>query len=309
MHIKAARTTGLTGAKTVNGPVMLLSAAILWSFCGVMLKATDWDRMAIVSLRSLIAAAMMLLIIRKPRFTWSVPQIGATLSYVLMVILYVYANKYTTAANAIVLEYTSPIYVAMLGALFLKEKVRRADMFCMAAVFAGMLACFWGSGFSGNLAGNICGVASGLSYALMTIFQRMQKESSNLEPLLLGNIVMFFIGLPFLLDQRIDPEGFTMVAAMGVFQGFPYVLYSLGLKKVRAVEASLITTIEPFLNPLWVFLFIGEVPGGLTVAGGLLVLTAITLRTVYIYRSGNLIVKQEPAEGTPGSADAKIRNG
>lgn len=286
MFTKPATTTTTTGIRTANGPVMLLSAAILWSFCGVILKATDWDRMAIVSLRSLTAAVMMLAIIRRPRFSWSVPQIGATLSYVMMVIMYVYANKYTTAANAIVLEYTSPIYVAILGALFLKEKARLADVFCMAAVFAGMVACFWGSGFSGNLLGNICGVASGLSYALTTIFQRMQKETSNLEPLLLGNIIMFFIGLPFLLRQSITAEGIALVAGMGIFQGFPYVLYSLGLKKVKAIEASLITTIEPFLNPLWVFLFIGEVPGPLTVAGGLLVLASITLRAVYLNRAG-----------------------
>jgi drug/metabolite transporter (DMT)-like permease len=305
MYIEPARTTRRLGTKIANGPVMLLSAAVLWSFCGVMLKATDWNRMAIVSLRSLVAAVMLLAIIKRPRFTWSFPQIGATLSYVLMVIMYVFANKYTTAANAIVLEYTSPIYVAILGALFLKERVRLADTFCMAAVFAGMLACFWGSGFSGNLAGNICGLASGLSYASMTVFQRMQRESSNLEPLLLGNIIMFFIGFPFVLQQSITAEGAAMVAAMGIFQGFPYVLYSLGLKKVKAVEASLITTIEPFLNPLWVFLFIGEVPGKLTVVGGLLVVTSITLRTVYIYRSDNLKGKREAGRArlTPGEIE------
>jgi drug/metabolite transporter (DMT)-like permease len=265
--------------------LMLILAAFLWSTGGLLIKSVDIHPLAIAGTRSGIACLVVLLLLGRPRFTWSVPQIGGALSYAATVTLFVFATKLTTAANAILLEYTAPVYIALLGSWFLGERTTAADWLMIGACLFGMTLFFLDSLAPGQLIGNICGVLTGLTFAFLAIFLRKQKDTSNLESILLGNAIVAVIGMPFLVLGAPDTKGLLSLAALGAVQlGLPYVLYAWAIKRVTALDSILIPIIEPILNPLWVFLLIGERPGSWAVVGGLIVLSAVTIRSVFVVR-------------------------
>lgn len=262
--------------------VLLLAAtATLWSLGGLLIKLIDAGPLAIAGARGAIASVILLIVLRKPKFNWSAAQLGAAIAYTATTLLFVTANKTTTAANAILLQFTAPIYVAILGAWFLKEKARLGDWITIFVVMGGMGLFFLDNLSAGAFWGNVCAAASGLSFALFTVFMRMQKDGSPLESVLLGNLFTSVIGLPFLHQSWPDASGWTFLAVLGVVQlGIPYVLYAAAIKNATALEAILIPVIEPILNPVWVFLILGEIPGPMALIGGLIVLVTITLRCV-----------------------------
>lgn len=261
--------------------VLLVITAILWSLGGVLIKSIKLNPVAIAGIRSAIAAVVLLIVIKKPKITWSFPQIGAALAYSGTVILFVMANKTTTAANAILLQYTAPIYVALFGAWFLKEKTKIFDWVIILIVLGGMALFFLDHLTTSGILGNILAAASGVCFGFLAIFMRMQKDGSPLESVLLGNILTAVIGIPFMFNSALTAEGWSMLLIMGVVQlGIPYILYSMAIKHVTALEAILIPIIEPILNPVWVFLMLGEVPGTWAIIGGIIVVAAVTLRCV-----------------------------
>jgi drug/metabolite transporter (DMT)-like permease len=169
-----------------------------------------------------------------------------------------------------------------LGAWLLKEKVTKYDWLTVAVVMGGMGLFFIDNLNAEGMLGIICAVLSGISYAFFTVFMRMQKEGSPLESALLGNILTSIIGLPFLFQSTPNATGWIYLLILGIFQlGIPYIFYSAAIKKVTALEAVLIAIIEPILNPVWVFLILGEVPGLSALAGGAIVLVAVTLKCVF----------------------------
>ncbi len=232
-------------------------------------------------MRSAIAGLFLLAVIRRPRLTWSFAQVGGAIAYAACVILFVSANKLTTAANAIVLQYTSPVYVALLGAWFLKERVARLDWCLLFVVMGGMILFFCDKLTFSGLWGNIVSILSGVAYAILVLFLRLQKDGSPRESILLGNALTALIGLPFMFGPPPDTRGWIVLALMGVFQlGLPYLLYTAAIKHVTALEAAVIPMAEPVLNPIWVFLAMGEAPGTWALTGGGLVLAAVTGRCV-----------------------------
>ena len=258
---------------------MLVITALLWSTGGFLVKGIQWHPVAIVGMRSLIAAAVILIAIRKPELTWSLPQMGGAVCYAGTVILYVIANKLTTAANAVLLMYTAPIYVIIFGPWFLKEKASRRDWLAVGAVMVGIVVFFMDKLSPEGFLGNMLAVLSGVSFAWMTLFLRKQKRGSPVESVFLGNLLAAVIGLPFFLREELpEINGILMLIALGTFQlGFSYVLYTKAIQKVRAFEAVLITMLEPVLNPVWVFLLLGEVPGNWALAGGAIVMATVVL--------------------------------
>lgn len=255
--------------------VFIVITALLWSFGGLLIKLVDSNAIAIAGGRSAIAAIMLLLYVRKPRFTWSFPQIGAALSYTATVILFVVANKLTTAANAILLQYTAPIYVALLGAWFLKEKTRLYDWIAIILTFGGMALFFLDQLGAGELLGNICSLLSGVTFAFFAVFMRMQKDASPIESVILGNALTALIGLPFLFSDLPGPKGWLSLILLGVFQlGLSYIFYTKAVNRLTALELILIPVLEPILSPVWALL-IGEIPGRFAIAGGIVVLTVI----------------------------------
>ena len=263
----------------------LALTAILWSLGGLLIKSVNASPFAIAGVRSGISALLILIVVGKPKFSWSKAQIGAALAYAATVLLFVSATKTTTAANAILIQYTAPVYVALLSAWLLKEKVKLLDWITIFIALGGMLLFFIDNISTKGVLGNLLAAASGLTFGVFTVLMRMQKEGSPIESVMLGNILTAIIGIPFLFQSLPDAKGWTCLVILGVVQlGLPYILYSKAIKHVTALEASLIPIIEPILNPIWVFLVLGEVPGKWALAGGLIVLAAVTGRCVISLR-------------------------
>lgn len=259
----------------------LVITATLWSLGGMLIKSVNAHPLAIAGARSAIASVVFLLVLGKPKINWSRAQIGAALSYAATVILFVTATKNTTAANAIFLQYTAPIYVAFLGAWLLKEKTKLFDWITIFIVIGGMGLFFLDHLSTKGVLGNLLAIVSGVSFAFTAIFMRMQKDGSPWESAFLGNILTAVIGLPFLSFSWPNTTGWLFILILGIVQlGIPYILYTKAIKHTTALEAILIPVIEPILNPLWVLLLVGERPGPWAFVGGIIVLAAITVRCV-----------------------------
>ena len=260
--------------------LMLLATAILWSLGGLLIKTVDWNPVAIAGMRSLIGGAVIALIFRKQlKFTGSFDQIGAAVAYAGTVILFVVANKLTTAANAIVLQYTAPVYVALFSPWFLGERAQRNDWLSLSAILIGMLL-FFGDALSlSGYLGNGVALLSGFCFAWLTLFLRRHRGESVISALVLGNLLAGLIGLPFMFHSMPDAAGWGGLLLLGVVQlGLPYVMYALALRHVRAMEGILIPMMEPVLNPLWVFLWMGETPGSMALVGGMIIMGAVLFR-------------------------------
>lgn len=266
---------------------LLLAGALCWSLAGVLFKYVEWPGLAAAAGRGLIAALFLLAISwRSLRFTWSTLQLGAAAAYAACTILFTLANKMTTAANAILLQYTAPVWIALLGAWWLGEKTTRRDWITIGIVLTGLVLFFYDGIQANNLAGILVALASGLGFAVMTLCMRRQKDSSALESIILGNLLSVAVGLPALWQAPALPAGgWAALTLLGVVQlGLAYYLYSHAIKHVTALEAVLIPILEPILNPLWVMLTIGEKPSGLALLGGAIVLGAVTIRAIISIR-------------------------
>jgi drug/metabolite transporter (DMT)-like permease len=271
--------------------VLLVITALLWSMGGVLIKSVQWHPLAIAGGRAACAAVVMLCSIlflekRRPHFHFSFAQVGGALCYAATVSLYVSANKLTTNANAIVLQYTAPIYIVLFGAWFLGEQVQKRDVIATGVVLAGMTLFFVDKLTADNTLGIVLAVLSGVSMGWMVLFLRRQKETSSIESMLLGNILTLLIGIPFMLDSPVpDVQGLSYVAILGVVQiGIPYVLYAHALKSATAMEGVVLTMLEPILSPVWVMIVLRETPGPWALLGGAIVLVAVTVRAVLAAR-------------------------
>lgn len=265
----------------------LLIAALLWSSAGVLIKGIAWPALAVAGGRGFIAALFLLATTRGLRFTFSRVQVGAAVAYAACTVTFVIANKLTTAANAILLQYTAPVWVALLGAWLLRERPTRADWWAIVASFGGMALFFANELKWISVLGNFIGILSGVSFGVMAILMRKQKDSSAVESIILGNLIAFGIGLPAIITAPALPgRGWFLLVVLGALQlGLSYRFYAQAIRHVTALEAVLIPVIEPVFNPLWVLLCFGEKPGPLALLGGVIVLGAVTLRAIASIRS------------------------
>jgi len=261
------------------GALALAGTAFLWSLAGLLIKLVDWNPFAIACGRSVVAAVFLLLWIRKPKFTFSMPQIGAAVASSATMFLFIYANKATTAANAILLQYGSPIFTAILGAFLLKERPRAEHWVAFAMVAGGMALFFMGDIGGGSMAGNLAAIAAGVTFAAYFVFMRMQKDGSPLESNLLAHAITAIVGFVvalFMPTPQFSLKAAAAIGALGVFQiGLAAVLLSWGIKRVNAIQGSIIAGLEPVFNPLWVFLALGERPGPNALAGGAVIIAAV----------------------------------
>jgi len=265
--------------------IYLIITALLWSSGGLLIKLVAWNAVAIAGTRSAIAALVIFAFHRRMSFNWGFAQLGGALCYAGTVILFDAATKLTTAANAILLQYTAPIYVALFSYWLLKERITRSDIFTIIAAFGGMVLFFLDDLSKGGFWGNIIAILSGIAFAGTVLFLRKQKNHSPLESVFLGNILSFLIGLPFIAQSLPDAKSWLGLVLLGVFQlGCSYILYAEAIKHVTALEGILIPILEPVLNPVWVFLMIGEVPGKWAIVGGIIVLVSVTLRCISALR-------------------------
>ena len=267
--------------------LFLVLTAILWSSSGLLVKIISWQPLSILSGRSILSTAVFWIFLKCPtRFRWTRLQVVGAFGYVGAQLFFIMATKLTTAANAIFLQYTLPIYIVLFGYWFLNERPQRADWISLAVIFTGLFL-FFGDDLNFNgFSGNILAIVSGMAMAVLILCMRKQKDGTPANTIFLGNIIGVVIGLPFLLQESFSPSSLGIIAYLGIFQiGLSFVLYSIAIKQVQALESSLILTLEPILNPLWVFLVIGETPGKLALIGGMLVIGAVTARAVVSARA------------------------
>jgi drug/metabolite transporter (DMT)-like permease len=260
---------------------LLVMTALLWSSSGLCVKIINWQPLSILSARSMIATVVFIIYLRHFNFRWSRLQIAGAFGYVGTQLLFISATKLTTAANAIFLQYTSPLYIVLFGYWLLGERPQSADWMSMLVIFAGMLL-FFGDELSFNgLYGNLLGILSGMLMAVMILCMRRQKAGIPGNTILLGNMLGALVGLPFLLQESISLSSLGIISYLGIFQiGLSFVFYSIAIKHVKALESTLILAMEPILNPVWVFLAIGETPARFAMAGGVLVLGAVAARAM-----------------------------
>lgn len=298
----------MTAAASIPGPARgralgaLTACALLWSTGGLLIKIVAWNPLALAGVRSLIGGLIILAVLRRPRFTWSFAQIAGAVSYAACMVLFVFANKLTTAANAILLQYTAPFYAAVFGWVLLREKATLVDWATIVVVLGGMVLFFLDRLGGGGVAGNLVAIASGIFFAGAMVALRRQKDGSPLESLLLSHVITFVVSIPFLWGPAPSLKSAFGLALLGIFQiGIPSFLLVYGVKRVTALQTLLTSVLEPIFNPIWVFLVLGETPGPRALAGGAIILAAVTARSVVSLRRAALqAVAGSPAERLPG---------
>ncbi|MCX6082787.1 MAG: DMT family transporter [Chloroflexi bacterium] len=266
--------------------LMLILTATLWSTSGLWIKVISWSPLAILGARSLVAMFVLWAYLRKPNFRVTWLQLLGSVCYVLTQLTFVWATKLTTAANAIFLQYASPIYVVILGYVFLKEKPHKADWVSMGLIFSGLFLFFGDKLSLDGFSGNVLAVLSGMTFSVVMLIMRSQRDNNPANIIFIGNIIGFLVGLPFIFKETINLPNLGIILYLGLFQiGLSFVLYSIAVKHVRVLESNLILTLEPILNPVWVFLVLGEKPGPLALVGSILVIGAVTFRAVVSART------------------------
>jgi drug/metabolite transporter (DMT)-like permease len=274
--------------------LLLAATALIWSSGGLAIKLVDASPMAITGVRSALSALTLAALFRgRLCFSLNPARVFAAASYAAMLVTNVAATKMTTAANAILLAYTAPVYVALLAPRLLGERTRPADWLFVGATLCGMVLFFLDRLSAEGLAGNLVAVGTGMSYAAFALSMRAQAvraqavgkdaetDSSPVESVLLGHVLTALVGLPFLASGMPSAEGWAGLLYLGVIQqGVSLALYVWCIKRLGALEAILIMTLEPILNPVWVALGVGELPGFWALLGGGVVLLAVTLRAM-----------------------------
>lgn len=259
----------------------LIITAILWSTSGLFVKILDWQPVAILAGRSLFAAIVFLIYLRRIPTRFGLWQLLAAGMFILTQFLFITSTKMTTAANSIFLQYTGPLYVVLLGYWFLGEKPSRTDWLSMLVIFIG-LTLFFGDELSPEgFYGNLLAILSGVTGAVMMVAFRAQKNGNPAESNLIAFLVTAGFGFPFILKETWTVNSWLILAFLGIFQiGFAFIFFTKGIKHIPALEANLIGTLEPVLNPIWVFLFYGESMGRFALVGGLVVLGGVILSAV-----------------------------
>ena len=209
---------------------------------------------------------------------------GAAAAYAATMLIFVAANKLTASANVILLQYSAPVYAALLGWLLVKEKPRIEHWLALAAVCFGLTLFFKDGLKGGSFLGDGLAVISGVTFGAYSVFMRMQKNGRPEDSILLAHIVTAAIGLPFALvaPPLLELKSVAAILALGIFQiGIASLFFAYGIRRVSAVQAMLTAVAEPLLNPVWVLLATGERPGAAAIAGGGVILTAVTVSSIW----------------------------
>jgi len=286
------------------GILAMAGTAFLWSIAGLFIKVIDWNPIAIAGSRSLIASMVILIYLRHPKIHLSFAQIAAAVANAATMLLFVSANKTTTATNAIVLQYFAPISTVFISALLLKERARVEHIVALPLVVGGMILMFLDELGGGRLLGNVLAFMSAITFSFYFVFMRMQKDGSPLESILLSHwltagicvVVSFFLPWP-----HVTSNALAAIGVLGIVQiGLSAILLSIAIKRVSAVQANLIAVIEPVFNPIWVFFAIGEAPGTVALIGGGIIIVAVTVTSIISARRREEVVSSNSAEAGCG---------
>lgn len=264
---------------------MILCAG-LWSIAGIFIKLLPWHGLAVASLRSLIAGITIgiYMLLKRFRFTFDRRTLLAGVMAGSVYLCFSVANKLTTAANAIVLQFTDPIFVVLFSALFYKKRPRRADVIVVIAVLAGITLFFFDQLGPSTVAGNFVAIAAGMFMAGMYMCVEGLEEQERFSAIVIGQAFAFLVGLPAVILTKpvFEPVTVLSILALGVFQlGIAYILYVKASVYCPPLACALLGAVEPMLNPVWVLLFDGERPGVFALLGGVIVIGSVTLWCVF----------------------------
>jgi len=283
--------------------VLVLIAVLMWSSGGVLIKLTSLDAYQVTFFRSFLAAVTVLVLTRKSGLKINLFGAITSIIYATLLFLFVWATKHTTAANAIFLQYTAPIYILILAPFIIGERFHFRDLITIIFCIAGMSLFFVGKLELNDYWGNFAALGSGIFLGLYIMLLRhpRAKELNPTIAVIYGNFLLAFVTLPSGIASipSMTLKDFGLVAALGIFQiGFSYILFIKGVTGgTRPLDASIIGFFEPILNPVWVFLFYGEQPSNWAIVGGLLIVVTVAGHTFVQYRVG----KKEPGETFPAT--------
>jgi drug/metabolite transporter (DMT)-like permease len=265
--------------------IQMLLCSFLWSIAGIFIKLIDWNPFVIAGFRGLFAAltVAVYMLLTKKRVVVTKNVLLSMFFLSATFLCFVSANKLTSAANAIVLQFTAPVFILIFSAVFLRQKFRRSDILTVILTLAGISVFFLGSLDAGQALGNIIAVLSGIFMAGMYIAVGSTDEKEKMSGILFGHVLTALVGIPFAFftEGSITQVSILSVIILGVFQlGIPYILLGLASKNCPALACSLIAAVEPLLNPVWVLIFSGESPGLFAVFGGVVIISAVTLQCI-----------------------------
>lgn len=276
------------------GELQMLACAVMWSISGIIIKYIDWSPLAIAGGRSLVSAVVVVVFMAaskmKPIINKQV--IWAGVSLFGCVTCFVTANKMTTAANAIVLQYIAPAFVLIISAVFLKHKLKKIEIAVVASTFLGIILFFVDEIDFDGMMGNFIAICSGLFMAIMFVFNGKLNLDARMTGILVAHLLTATIGLPIgfaTYETVITQQDIMLILLLGVVQlGIPYVLYALAASKISPLSCSLIGMIEPLLNPIWVAIFYGEMPGLFAVLGGVVVIVSVLVHNIWDEKQSKL---------------------
>lgn len=256
--------------------------ALMWSLAGFNIKMIEWSPYAIAAGRSLVAVILLApMVLRKGFQKIDRYVIGGAICYAAFNYCFITSTALTSSAIAIMMQYTAPIYVALLSWLFLRERVGWADIISVGFVFLGMIFFFLDSNSGGSLKGNIVSIFNGITFAGISIFLRLQKDGNPALSMYLGNVISAVAGLPIMWNAGMpDTISLLFLLLAGLLVAVSYTLYAKASTGLSALETVLIPIIDPVMNPVWVFLFLDERPGALTIVGAAVILVSVTIRVV-----------------------------
>ncbi len=279
----------------LKGVILLAVAGILWSMGGALIKWVSLDAYQVSFWRSLFAFITLVWITRPRKISWEWLNLAAAFSYALTLLFFVIGTKMTTAANAIFLQYTAPLYIVGLSFFLFKEKFLREELITMIFCIIGITLFFSDQVDFTDYIGMLWSLASGIAYAAFIVFSKKRNSGHYSEPVMLSAFFCMIISGFIMLGNGIKEDSLgthfmfnwedgLILAFLGIFQiGIPCYLYMKGLHAVTSLEAGLITMVEPICNPIWAFLLISEIPSTNTLLGGGVIIIAVLIHTWITY--------------------------
>ena len=272
--------------KETAGILQMILCAMLWSIAGIFMKLLPWNGLAVASLRSLLAGVTIAVYMAIRRFTFSFNR-HTLLSGILAgstYLCFATANKLTTAANAIVLQFTAPVFIVVFSALLYRTRIRKGDLAVVLIVLGGIALFFLDQLGPSSVAGNCIAIIAGMTMAGMYMTVDRLSPEERFSSIVIGQAFAFLVGLTVVFATRpvLNTVTVLCILALGIFQlGISYILYVRASQSCPALACCLLGAVEPLLNPVWVMIFDGETPGPFALIGGFIVITAVTVWCIW----------------------------
>ena len=262
--------------------IEMLICATLWSTAGILIKLIPWNAFVITGIRSLIAGLTVLVYIRIKKYRIIINRRTLVPAAIMACVYFCFvgANKLTTSANAIVLQFTAPLFIVVFSAIFYHKKIKKAELTAVLVTFVGIALFFFDQLKPGYIAGNFTAIAAGIFMAWMYMTMGDTRGEERFSATFLGQMITFVASIPFIIITKpvFTSSAVLYILLLGVFQlGIGYTLYTKASEYCPPLACCLLGAVEPLLNPVWVAIFDGEVPGVFALIGGVIVISAVTL--------------------------------